>query len=475
MKLGRPRKGLRGGLVLTLGNTGVAACSFIRNVVIARLIEPEDFGVAMTFSLAVTMIEMISNMAVDRFMIQAKDGNNRRLQASIQTLQLMLGVIGAVVLFALAGPIASIFNIPQHEWAFQLLALVPLIRGFAHLDRSRFQRTLNYGVQVASEFGGLFVSTLIAIPVGLYFQDYRVMLCVLFVQFGAFVVISHVLGRRPYQLGWHTQYVNRAFRFGWPLFLNGMLMFGTYQSDRFMVGTMFGMRELGWFAAAFGLTLVTSLTAGKILQSFFLPRLSRAQNSPDRFEKNSILLLQTAILVALVITTGFLIAGPALVVGIYGAKYAEAANIVGLLGLTQGIRTIRAAPTVIAMSLADTQNALISNIVRVIGWPVAFLFLVYGYSIEVMIYCGIGAELCATVVAFLLIRKKSNAVTKIRFMVWVLLIGSVVLAFVCADLELFNRGQLFLSLLFGTAFAVFGALICLAAMPEVRAWIYTRK
>ena len=48
-----PGENLKGGILLTGGSVTVALCSFLRNIIIARLISVEDFGISATFAITV--------------------------------------------------------------------------------------------------------------------------------------------------------------------------------------------------------------------------------------------------------------------------------------------------------------------------------------------------------------------------------------------------------------------------------------
>ena len=76
--------------------------SFIRNIIIARLISPNDFGIAATFVITVSLLEMISDLAAHRLLVQAKDGNEERFQETAHLLMVVRGAVNAVLLFLLA-------------------------------------------------------------------------------------------------------------------------------------------------------------------------------------------------------------------------------------------------------------------------------------------------------------------------------------------------------------------------------------
>ena len=56
--------------MLSIGQIGSSACSFIRNIVVARVLSVEEFGIAATFAMTLSIVEMSSQLALDKYLIQ---------------------------------------------------------------------------------------------------------------------------------------------------------------------------------------------------------------------------------------------------------------------------------------------------------------------------------------------------------------------------------------------------------------------
>lgn len=398
------RNYLKGGLLLSGGSILSAACSFARNIVIARLISVEDFGIAATFAMTMSLIEMASNMALDRLLVQAPDGDSPRMLSTAHAFQFFRGVLSAVALFFLAGPVAKLFDIPDAIWAFQLIALVPLIRSFMHLDVACQQREMRFAASAWLDTVPQVVTTLAAAPLAIWLRDYRVMVFIVIGQVVMMTLVSHLVAERPYRWAWDRAIIRRMLRFGWPLLINGVLMFAILQGDKAIIGTAFTMKELGWYAVAFSLPLVPSTVVLKVLYSFLMPLLAAAQVDDACFQQRSILCSQICMLLGTFIGVSFLFAGPGLLLLIYGDRYAAGVDVIGILGIMQGLRISKAGPAIVAMAKAETTNPLIANTVRCIGLVMALIFAIFGYSIVAIACCGLIGEFCGALTAVFLLR-----------------------------------------------------------------------
>src|ERR1017187_1787789 len=102
---------INGGLSLALGQAASQACSFIRSIIVARLLSPENFGVAAIFATLLSLLEMVSNLSSSVLIVQAGDGDEPALQNHAQLTLAARGVWNALLFLALAGPVSQLFGI----------------------------------------------------------------------------------------------------------------------------------------------------------------------------------------------------------------------------------------------------------------------------------------------------------------------------------------------------------------------------
>lgn len=136
---------LRAALLLLSGNMAASGLLFARNLAVAALIPVADYGIAATFALAMAAVEMASSFGLQLQIVQARDGDDPRLQNALTGFQVLRGALAAAVLFALADPFATFLGIPEVAWAYRVLAVVPLLNAFQHFDIHRLNRPTGSG------------------------------------------------------------------------------------------------------------------------------------------------------------------------------------------------------------------------------------------------------------------------------------------------------------------------------------------
>jgi O-antigen/teichoic acid export membrane protein len=300
---------------------------------------------------------------------------------------------------------AYLFGVPQARWAFFCLAIFPLAKAFNHLDPTRIQREMRFGPSVMVDVCTSVFVTIALVPLAFWLKNYAVMLWALVLQAVASTVATHFAAERKYAWAWEKRYVKEIFSFGWPLLINGLLLYGIFEGDRLVIGSAkrlfphshFTLTDLGIYSVAFALTMAPTSLVANVSTSLFLPVLSRVQNDARRFDEQYLLSSQVSALVAMTITIPFIVCGGWVVTLLYGAKYAAAANIIGWLAAMWGIRTFRVAPTVAAIAKGDTRNAMFANVVRSLAFVGMLIVAMVGGPLAWISICGFCGEVLAMI------------------------------------------------------------------------------
>ena len=394
---------LRTALLLAGSSGALSAMRFGRNVLLARLLGVEDYGIAATFALLMALVETLSDLGLKLFVVRDREGESPGFLAAMQGLSALRGAILAALVFALADPIAALLGQPGLGWAYRLFAVMPLLRSMVHLDVMRQQRAMRFGLMVKADFAGMAASLAALWPLTLWLGDFRVMLGMLMIEQLVYLAAAHLLAERPYRIGWEGSVAARALRFGWPLLAGGMLTLAIMQGERLIVANQYTAVDLGLFSAALTLALAPTLVAQKVVNSMFLPLLARQQDNETGFRNRAELLLETLLVSGLGLMLVYVLAGPMALRLVYGAPFAAGAQLVAILGITCTLRMVRSAPTNISLAKGHTVNLLIANAVRLLSFPAAYLIAVRGGSMEAMALTGLAGEAASLIIAYSLV------------------------------------------------------------------------
>jgi O-antigen/teichoic acid export membrane protein len=396
----------RTALLILSGNAAASFFLLVRNLLIARLISVEDYGIAATFAIAMAVVEMASFLGLQQQIVQDRDGNDPRFQAALQGFQVLRGVIAAVAMFLLADWIATFLGIPEVAWAYQLLAVVPILNALQHFDIYRLNRQMRFKPLLLTGMLPALASVIAVWPLVIWLGDYRVMLYALILQIGLTALMSHLVAERPYRLVLDRALMVRSLTFGWPLLVNGFLMFFVFQGDKMIVGREMGMETLAIFAMGLTLALTPTLIIGKSAQNFFLPQLSQPHIAEAQFRHRAVITVEAVLAMTLIFVLGIALVGPALVHVLLGKGYAELAVLLIWFVILQAIRIFKVGPQIIAMAKGHTGNDMYANVARLLVFPAAWYSAVTSGDLLTLLGIAIAGEALALVVALYLLQQR---------------------------------------------------------------------
>ena len=399
---GCPNCMLRSAFLIFLANGAGTVLSFLRNVIIGRMVSVEDFGIVSTFALAFTIIETATYAGFDRMLVQDRDGHNEKFQSNLQFLQVLRGCFGLIFFLLFAWPYAWFVGNLDIYWAYLAMSVVPLIRGFIHFDIYRVQREMRFGPTALVTVGAPLASLTVVLAFLPLVPDYRIMLIAIIAQQLIFVLLTHARANRRWQISWDREVTVRALRFGLPLLLNGLLVFAIHNGDMLLVGGFLGMDTLGWFYVATLLTITIALHLDTTVRSILLPGLSRSVDKPDEFARRAEDAVQFAAAAGMLILGFIYLFGPFLVIGLFGIKYQDALGYLIPLAVLYAIKTLKVGPNVIAVARARTMLPALTNLPRALSILIAAYLMSRGAGLPTLITIALVSETICVITAYAL-------------------------------------------------------------------------
>jgi O-antigen/teichoic acid export membrane protein len=336
MKIGS--KILKGSALLSLGQIVGYGATFVRNIILARVLSKSDFGIAAALSITITAFELSGKMSIGQQVVQAKDGDNEDFQATAHLCQFLAGCCGALLIAAFGGPMADLFKVPQARWAFMVVALLGLTKGLEHLDVTRRTRFLSFTKRVVLDVVPDVLVAAAALPVVLWLKDYRAVVWLLLAKAVLYLALSHLLAERPYRWKLNRDYAKGILIFGWPLVINALLMFGYQQGDQLLIGANYSMAALAQYSLAVSITMIPGYMFQSVLNSMMLPLLSQVQDDPDKYRHRYVFCAELATVVGVLLACFLILGGELVIVTAFGQKYAGSGAIVGWLAVANAFR-----------------------------------------------------------------------------------------------------------------------------------------
>jgi O-antigen/teichoic acid export membrane protein len=384
------------------------ACALMRYIVLARLLGPEQLGIAATLIVTSSFFDLISDMGADRFIVQDRDGGSPQIQGLVQLASVGRGFTVALLLVICAIPIAYFYNTPQLAGGLAALALSPLIVGFLHFDNRRLQREHDFRPEAIStavaEIAG-FSATVVA---ALMTRNFTAVIYGVVTRSAFVVITSHLQAKRPYRLMWDRLNAPRLLRFSAPLMLNGLVIFVSSQGDRVIVGNQLGVKALGYYSAVLLLIYYPAGLLARYLITIGIPIIASHRDHPIERQRAIDSIGGQTLLLTIAMAVGFALVAPTLIPVFFGGRFAQSALLVGLIGCLQATRFLINWPTIVALASARSTTVLISNLAHGFAFAGALIGL-WLYGGLVALVCGFTiGEIVTVAIAIMLVNRNTD-------------------------------------------------------------------
>ncbi|MEZ5923329.1 MAG: oligosaccharide flippase family protein [Hyphomicrobiaceae bacterium] len=392
--------------VLLFGGYGAAqALALLRNAFLAHLLSKGDFGIAAALTITLQLLEMLSDPAADRLIMQTRDADIGRLIATAHVLNVARGLLIGVMLFSLAPLFANLFAIPEATSAFRALAVVPVIRAGLSLDWRRAQRELRSWPAVKVELLPQLVALALTYPAVAWAGDYTAVIWVTIAQALTQLVVTHRLAGTGYRLTYDSHWFRRILAFTWPALISAVTLLAVFQGDRVIVGRVFGMEVLAAYSVVFVLTMVPAALVGRAGTSLLLPIFAVLDRQPELRRTRLLLSVELAVVVAALYLVVLTMLGGEVIAFIFGPNYAGLGTLAAVLAGMWALRMAQTPLTSLMLAAGRPHLLTVGGFVRASAIVMAVAVAALGGSLVAIAATGVVGEALAMAYHVLQVRR----------------------------------------------------------------------
>ena len=407
MFLGVPKS-----LVKRLGWTtvGYGTGQFLRlvnNVILARLLAPQIFGLMAVVNSIRTGVELLSDVGITQNIISNPEGDTPDFYDTAWTLQVMRGIGLACVSIILAVPIARFFNYPQLAQILPVASLFFVFTGFDSTTRGLIQKQLLVERTVRFQIIGGVVLVIAHVTAALITQSIWALVLGSVITGASTLIISFLLvpGTR-HRIMIDGRNARQLMSFGKWVFFSSIVYFFAMNFDRLYFAKQITLTELGIYGIARSLADMVTLFVQRCAGLVLYPTVAAAGLAPPELRVR-ILHGRRTLLLAAAIGMGFFFALSSEVVHLlYDSRYQQAAAVLPILCVGVWFQILTATNDAILLGLSKPAYPAISNAAKLltymIGVPLAFYF--YGFTAAVVVISA--GEIVKYVVLWLLSHKQ---------------------------------------------------------------------
>jgi len=311
-------------------------------IVIARLLTPEEYGLAALTLVFSSLVMVFSDLALGAALVQRKTlSEDDRSTAFWMTIT--AGVLFMFLGFALSGPISEIYGQPKTQPLFAVLSVSFLISSLGATQQSLLLREMAF-----RRLEGLtIVGALAAAPVAVVLAASGA---------GPWAIIGQQIAIAAFTsaLMWRASSWRPSFRFSkkslrdlWSFsgYLVGhrLLFYVNTNADNFIIGRFIGPAAVGAYAIAYNVMLAPAARIGAPLQRVLAPTFSRMQDEPQRIAEAWAKVTRMIAAIAVPALAGVIVVADEFIAVLLGPKWESVAPIIQVLawvGILQALQSI---------------------------------------------------------------------------------------------------------------------------------------
>lgn len=276
------RKVIRGGFWVFALRIFRRGFEFVRTIILARLLAPEDFGLIGIALLAMSALESFSETGIDLALIQKKDILKEHLNTA-WTIQVLRGLVIAGLLFFGAPLVGTFFDEPNAVLLTRALAISEILKAFTHIGVIYFQKELEFHKQFIYQISGTLADLLVSIPAAIILRNPWALVYGLLA--GNFVRLFFSHNSKFEHLSFSLSKYKEFTSFSVFILVSSILVFITHQGDEIFIGRMLGATSLAFYTLAWKISNLPITEVSSLLAQVSLPAFAKMQEDRNKLKK----------------------------------------------------------------------------------------------------------------------------------------------------------------------------------------------
>ncbi|MGH9968917.1 MAG: lipopolysaccharide biosynthesis protein [Pyrinomonadaceae bacterium] len=315
---------------------------FIRSVVLARLLVPEDFGL---FGMALTIVaalNALTTIGLEQTIVATQFDTRDELKAHLNTVwsaEVIRGLVITLLVSASAFPMSRFYSQPQLRVIIPILGLVILVRGFQNIGLVILRKEISFArifwYELVTNVAGITLTVALAVVM----RNVWALVIGLLLTAALETVLSYVFHSYRPRLTFERIALRRALNLGKFVLAIAIASYVTTMADNVMVGRLLGTGALGNYSLAYNVASapisVLVFALGKVL---FPAYAEITAQRPKRLELAFTKVFSISSMILLTITVPlFLLAGE-IVQLLFGGRWTTAGTVLRILALSIPLR-----------------------------------------------------------------------------------------------------------------------------------------
>lgn len=345
----------------------------VSTVILARLLTPEDFGIAAIAMSIYFLISTFSNFGFETVLVQHPAPTTKHYSTA-WTLNMIFGVFAAALLASVSGLIGGFYEKPEITYITIVISLMFILNGIKNTGIVDFQKNMNFDKEFKLNIIPKFISFFITIGLAVYCRNYWAL--VIGSVFLTFFTVVNSYYMHPFRPTICFERGRELFQFSKWLMINNFITFINTKSPELILGKLISPQAAAIYSlsAEIGET-ATSEVISNINRAVY-PGYAKVSSDLEKLRSLYQDSVRVIAYLALPLGAGVAVASPAIIPLALGDQWLDAIEPLFYLAIGGGIYALKSNSNYIYYSLGKPRLATLEMVFRVIIFIPLFLYFV---------------------------------------------------------------------------------------------------
>ncbi|WP_404711336.1 oligosaccharide flippase family protein [Sphingomonas sp. MMS24-J13] len=331
----------------TGGAASVAASAIANNVLrifsnitLTRLLDPEAFGIVSIIVSVSTMLVLISDVGLFDFIVQHKEGDEKRFQDQIWTIRLARGAMLAAAMALLSHPIALALGKPVLGPVIAVWSLSFVLDGLSSLSFAVAVRNQQFWRLSMMELAANVATLLMSVTAAFLTHSYWSMIAGMTTGALTKTILSYVMFPQS-RRRWHFDFTRSRELWGFSRYIamSSILTLIVMQSDKLVLARVMPLAAYGFYGIASQLAAAPAGLAGPYSSRVLLSAYAQAARAGREKLREIYYVRRRKVALLYMFSVGGMIGGaPLLVAILYQPRYNAVTPYLQLLLIATALR-----------------------------------------------------------------------------------------------------------------------------------------
>lgn len=315
----------------------------ITNMVLARLLAPEAFGVVATITMIVSFAEIFTDAGFQKYLVQREFKNDEDREQST-TVAFWSNFILSIILWIIIGifsePLAVVVGNPGLGNVITIACSSIPLAAFSSIQMALYKRDFDFKTLFKVRIAGILVPVVVTIPLALWLRSYWALVIGTIVTNFVNAVVLTLYSKWKPRLFYSFAKLKEMLSFSIWSMVEAISIWLTGYVDIFIIGVYLNEYFLGIYKTSMTTVgQITSLITAATTPILF-SALSRLQNDRGAFKQMFFKFQKLVGLLVIPLGVGMFCFRDLVTDILLGSQWNEAANFIGLWGLTSAVTIV---------------------------------------------------------------------------------------------------------------------------------------